>query len=265
MLDVAAHQPAIEAHALVQEVALEPVVRDAERELRREDVRDGRGVQQRFGEQRLGRRRRDHGRHAVLGDLVLRDALDHDEEPTATERELGRVLESDQPCAAGLERRIADLDGDARQIAREQIAAAMRARFALALGWVRRGRRVLRLLDGGVEIRLELRLGREQVTERELQLAGPEPLGLRAEQPALEQRVFVREVGQALLERGHLRHHLCALGLEARDRRRHHLGRHRVELLGERRHEIFRTRRDLTAQARSDVTISESAVAILEV
>ena len=136
------------------EVALQPVVRHAERELRSEDVRDGRGVQQRLGEQRLRRRRRDHGRHAVLDDLVLRDALDHDEEPAATERELGRVLEPDQPCTTGLERRITDLHRDARQIAREQIAAAMRARFALALGWVWRGRRVLRLLDGRVEIRL---------------------------------------------------------------------------------------------------------------
>jgi len=52
-------------------------------------MRDRRPVQQRLGEQRFRRRRRDHGRHAVLDDLVLRDALDHDEEPAATEGELG--------------------------------------------------------------------------------------------------------------------------------------------------------------------------------
>jgi hypothetical protein len=79
MLDAVAHQPAVEARALVQAVALEPVVRPAERELRRENVRDRRGVQQRLGEQHRGRRRGDHGRHAGLDDLGLGDALDHDE------------------------------------------------------------------------------------------------------------------------------------------------------------------------------------------
>jgi hypothetical protein len=96
----------------------------------------------------------------------------------------------------------------------------------------------------------------------EVEVLSDEELDARMYPPPLDQRVFVREIGQVLLERGHLCGHLRALGLQARDRRRHDFRRHRDGLLVDRRHQISLTRRDLTAQARTDVAISESAVAV---
>ena len=74
---------------------------------------------------------------------------------------------------------------------------------------------------------------RQQISERELYLSGPRPLGPVAEQPSLEQRVFVGQFGQALLERcdfgGRRRVTRRQLHLQRRDRLgRHRVGRHRL-------------------------------------
>jgi hypothetical protein len=107
-----------------------------------------------------------------------------------------------------------NLDRDARQIAREKVAPAVRARLAFALRRFRRGSVTLRFFDRRVEVRLQLRLGRQQIAKCELQLARHAALAPRPEQPPLEQRVLMREVGKAVLECGHLRRRCCALRSE---------------------------------------------------
>jgi hypothetical protein len=85
-----------------------------------------------------------------------------------------------------------NLDRDARQIAREKVAPAVRARLAFALRRFRRGSVTLRFFDRRVEVRLQLRLGRQQIAKCELQLARHAALAPRPEQPPLEQRVLMR-------------------------------------------------------------------------
>jgi hypothetical protein len=77
----------------------------------------------------------------VVDDLVLGDPLDHDEEAARPEPELARVLEADPAAALRLELLVDDLDHHARQLARGQVASAVRTRLALALRIWRRGLR----------------------------------------------------------------------------------------------------------------------------
>ena len=255
VLDVPAHQAAIERHALVRERLLEAVVRRAERELRRQHVGDRRRVEQRLGEQRGRARRRDDGRLVVLVDLVLREALEEDVEPARPVGELRRVLEADAPAAPRLERLVEDLEHHARQLAREQIAPAVGPRRPGARA-LRRGRRGGRgVLDLLVQGALELRFAREQVAERELELARVAPLGLVAVEPPLEHGVLVGEPRDRVLERGDLDRHLGLdpgeLRLELREHGRHGRRRQRRRLVGSSSHASPLHDADRAAQART--------------
>jgi hypothetical protein len=168
VLDVAAHRPAVERDALVHQVLLEPVVRHAERELRRDHVRDRRRVKQRPRKQRLGAGHRLHRRFPVADHLVLGDPLDQDREAAAPEHQLLAVLEPDPPAPARLALIVEDLDQNARQLADAEVAAALGRG---ARPWRRLGLgldRVLGLADRVVEILLQLGLAGEQVAQREL-------------------------------------------------------------------------------------------------
>ncbi|MBE7450064.1 MAG: hypothetical protein HS111_14530 [Kofleriaceae bacterium] len=169
-------------------------------------------MQQRLGEQRRRRRRRHDRRPAGLDHLVLGDALDHDVEPAAAVAELGRVLEADQPRALGLQPGLRISTGTRGRL----LANRLRRPCGRGVPWPlgAGGAASPAFSTAASSLGLQLRLGRQQITERELQLAGLAALGPDPEQPPLEQRVLVREAGQALLQRRHLRRQLGALGLE---------------------------------------------------
>jgi len=114
VLDVAAHRPTIQGHALVGEILLEPKVRRARPELRCDHARDRRGMQQRAWKQGQWARRRPHGGLIANYDLVLGDPLDQHSEATALEHQLVAVFEPDPSTALGLEVVVEDLHRAAR-------------------------------------------------------------------------------------------------------------------------------------------------------
>jgi hypothetical protein len=75
----------------------------------------------------------------------------------------------------------------------------------------------------GGELPLQLLLSGEEVPQHQLRLARVTALGLVAVQPALEQRILMRQVGNGVLQRLHLRGGLRLdpydLRLQRRDQR----------------------------------------------
>ena len=92
---VATHRAAIELRIVLSQVLLEPVVRDAERELLHQDERHDGRVKKPAREQRLRRFYTDDRSAVRARHLVLGDALDQHGEARRTVHELQALLEAD--------------------------------------------------------------------------------------------------------------------------------------------------------------------------
>jgi len=173
--------------------------------------------------------------------------------PPRQEHQLRAVLEADPPTPLGLQFLVENFHQAARQIARQQITPSLRLLPLVGrAGPPLDARPLLRLRHRRVQLLLQSRFGREEVAERQLRLAGMEPLGLVAEQPALQQRILVGKIRDGLLERGylgpHLRLHANELALQRRQQTGHLLRRLRRWLSGRARHAVTYNDRDRASQ-----------------